>query len=592
MRRTTDAILALLIPFTIILHLLASPYTKVEESFSIQATHDILTYGIPSPLDWVSANAKLAKQYDHFEFPGSVPRSFVGPFVIAGLARGPIGLLGNSDTRLRQQILVRLVLGLFNGFCILSFRNGVAGAFGRGAANWYVLLQASQFHIMYYASRTLSNFFAFGLCMLALRNFLPTYTAVRPGYRAKRYQHALTYLTIVGIIFRSEIALLLGTHTLWLLLRSRLSIPQVIYPGLLGALIGLSVTVPVDSFFWQHLPLWPEFSAFVYNVIKNRASDWGTSPWHYYFTSALPRLLLNPLSYQLCIPFAILTPALRSKALDILIPNLAFVVLFSFQPHKEWRFIVYIVPPLTAVAAAGFSYIFTHRSKSFYLRILSYILIASTIASFLASTAMLLISSQNYPGADALNKLHQIADGRKDTIRVHLDATSCMTGITHFLEIQRPELPPKPMNLRTIAREKFPSRWVYDKEEDQEKLLMPTFWNQFDYVLTGHPELVIGQKWDPVDTIKGFAGVTISVPQEYEDAHSSTKLLGECGDGKQDGGLWCRARNLWVTFENTMKTKITGGYWPKTKMDDRIWILRREPEKCAPRGQPPKLLKI
>ena len=64
---------------------------------------------------------------------------------------------------------VRLVLGLFNGFCILSFRNGVAGAFGRGAANWYVLLQASQFHIMYYASRTLSNFFAFGLCRFLLK---------------------------------------------------------------------------------------------------------------------------------------------------------------------------------------------------------------------------------------------------------------------------------------------------------------------------------------------------------------------------------------------------------------------------------------
>ena len=58
---------------------------------------------------------------------------------------------------------VRAVLGLFNAFCILSFRNGVARAFGRTTANWYILLQASQFHVIFYASRTLPNFFAFGL---------------------------------------------------------------------------------------------------------------------------------------------------------------------------------------------------------------------------------------------------------------------------------------------------------------------------------------------------------------------------------------------------------------------------------------------
>lgn len=60
---------------------------------------------------------------------------------------------------------VRAILGLFNAFCILSFRNGIAKAFGRTAANWYVVLQASQFHVMYYASRTLPNIYAFGLSM-------------------------------------------------------------------------------------------------------------------------------------------------------------------------------------------------------------------------------------------------------------------------------------------------------------------------------------------------------------------------------------------------------------------------------------------
>ena len=59
--------------------------------------------------------------------------------------------------------IVRAVLGLFNAYCMICFRDGVAKAFGRNAANGYAVFQASQFHMMYYASRTLPNFFAFGL---------------------------------------------------------------------------------------------------------------------------------------------------------------------------------------------------------------------------------------------------------------------------------------------------------------------------------------------------------------------------------------------------------------------------------------------
>ena len=60
-------------------------------------------------------------------------------------------------------LIVRAVLGLYNAVCMLSFRDAVQRTFGRNAANWYVVFQASQFHMMYYASRSLPNFFALGL---------------------------------------------------------------------------------------------------------------------------------------------------------------------------------------------------------------------------------------------------------------------------------------------------------------------------------------------------------------------------------------------------------------------------------------------
>jgi hypothetical protein len=59
--------------------------------------------------------------------------------------------------------LVRGILGLLNALALLSFRNALQRAFGRETGNWYILLQASQFHVIYYASRTLPNMYAFAL---------------------------------------------------------------------------------------------------------------------------------------------------------------------------------------------------------------------------------------------------------------------------------------------------------------------------------------------------------------------------------------------------------------------------------------------
>lgn len=58
---------------------------------------------------------------------------------------------------------VRSILGLFNAGCLMRYRNGLTGAFGEDVGRWYMLLQATQFHVVFYASRTLPNMFAFGL---------------------------------------------------------------------------------------------------------------------------------------------------------------------------------------------------------------------------------------------------------------------------------------------------------------------------------------------------------------------------------------------------------------------------------------------
>jgi alpha-1,6-mannosyltransferase len=87
----------LLIPISILIHLFISPYTKVEESFNIQATHDIIAHGIPTN----SADQFFSANYDHVSFPGSVPRTFVGAVMLAGLSRPWVGFFGKfSDIQI------------------------------------------------------------------------------------------------------------------------------------------------------------------------------------------------------------------------------------------------------------------------------------------------------------------------------------------------------------------------------------------------------------------------------------------------------------------------------------------------------------
>ena len=91
-----------LFPTLILVHLYQSPYTKVEESFNVQATHDILAYGFPTN----NAYLKLKANYDHMTYPGAVPRTFVGALVLAGVAK-PLLWMKSLDGK-QQQILGRL----------------------------------------------------------------------------------------------------------------------------------------------------------------------------------------------------------------------------------------------------------------------------------------------------------------------------------------------------------------------------------------------------------------------------------------------------------------------------------------------------
>lgn len=73
------------------------------------------------------------------------------------------------------------------------------------------------------------------------------------------------------------------------------------------------------------------------------------SPFHTYFTAHLPKLLLS--STVLSFVGAVCDHRIRS----LLWPAVLFILLLSGLGHKEWRFIVYVVPIFNIAAARGAS---------------------------------------------------------------------------------------------------------------------------------------------------------------------------------------------------------------------------------------------
>ncbi|VUC27830.1 unnamed protein product [Clonostachys rosea] len=547
-----------------LLHLLYAPYTKVEESFNLQATHDILVYGTPVSGD---IYGRLSSTYDHFTFPGVVPRTFIGPVLLSGVSQPLIAFLGFR----RAQLIVRAVLGAFNAGCLVVFRNSLAKAYGVGAARWWVALLVTQFHVIFYLTRTLPNMFAFGPTTLAFAFLLPRASEPRAWNRRKQ---AICLLTMATAVFRSELAILLAGTGAYLLFSGRLTFRALAISFFAAFYISLLISVPIDSYFWQKF-LWPELSAFYYNAIEGSSSNWGVSPWHYYFTSALPRLMINPLAAPLIL-LALYQPGTSNSARQLLIPSLFFLAVYSFQPHKETRFIFYVVPPFTAAAALGADFITKRRTRSLLYRISHLLLVASVPLALAISTLMLQLSSLNYPGGEALAELQSIiqrpiaTDNDEFTyppsVSAHADVLTCMTGLTLFNQ----NLPGLPIALATKehrnADPTLPLLFI-DKTEGMLRLEWPSFWENFDYALLEEPARALGN-WEIVGVIQSFDGIEILRPGSIDPRHLQAADAFP-GDEKVVGA------GLAVANLRERVRKLTGGWWVGPRMSNRIRVMRQ-----------------
>ncbi|XP_043717464.1 dol-P-Man:Man(7)GlcNAc(2)-PP-Dol alpha-1,6-mannosyltransferase isoform X9 [Telopea speciosissima] len=324
-----------------------APYTKVEESFNVQAMHDILYH------------RHHLEKYDHLEFPGVVPRTFIGAFLVAILSSPVILLIRLLDLpKLYSLFVVRLVLGCIVLSTLRFFRIEVRRKFGHQVEAFFVLLTAFQFHMLFYCTRPLPNILALALVYLAYGFWF------KGSFRA-----TLSSLVCATIIFRCDTLLLLGPIGLALLLTKSISLWEALKCCVSTALLCIGFTIVVDTIMWRRF-VWPEFEVFWFNSVLNKSSQWGTYVFHWYFTSALPRSLLA------AYPLFVLGMFLDRRIFGYVVPVLSFVLLYSKLPHKELRFIIGSTPMLNFAAAVAAS-----RMKKAFWKWLNLMMLGSLLAS-------------------------------------------------------------------------------------------------------------------------------------------------------------------------------------------------------------------
>lgn len=369
---------------------------------------------------------------------------------------------------------VRLTLAGIVAITWNRLKSSLQQKLGIEVSIWFTAITVTQFHFIFYMSRPLPNIMALPLVLLAVDSWLR---------REKR--KFLIFAGAAIIIFRAELVILLGLLLLYDLFHKRITIKELIKMGLPTGIGLVALTTVVDSYFWQR-PLWPEAEVLWFNTIMNKSSEWGTSPFLWYFYSALPRALGFSLIF---VPYGLYVES-RIRAMTI--PALVFVLIYSILPHKELRFIVYVFPMLNIASACACHRLWINRAKSIFHTFFSLIAGGHLIGNFIVTVFLLTVSGTNYPGGIAMSRLHRIASAETN-VSIHIDNLTAQSGVTRFTEIN--------------------VNWTYSKNEHlksgDEEL------HKFDYLLTEvknkySPEMrFLQQTHEKIELIECFSNIGV-----------------------------------------------------------------------------------
>lgn len=380
--RSTPVLLRL-VSLVILAHTLLAPFHKVEENFGTNGIYEILS------------NLRL-EEYAHFRGQDWVQRSPLPLFILAGLSR-----LSRLVFRIVPIYLhPRLWTGFLTFWSVSYLSEVIRKRFGVPVTNMFLLFLVVQFHIPFYASRLLVNTFGLSVCLLGIGLHLDGRPLLGIGVLVFASFSVRLDLFCVGI----------GLGVDYLLCSGKSTAKEVTRRFFLGCLAGISglaiagaICVPIDSYYYNRFPFWAELSVIFFNVVENKSHIWGSQPWHWYFSDALPRGVGLPI-LALLVNLKYSRESVRLLVCLVLIP----VLILSLLPHKETRFIFPSIAVLTIVAAKQAAALLNKKRVHSFTSPVTILILG---ASFAIACMRLLASACNYPGGETWASLAPFLKG-------------------------------------------------------------------------------------------------------------------------------------------------------------------------------------
>ncbi|XP_062561074.1 GPI mannosyltransferase 3 [Armigeres subalbatus] len=278
---------------------------------------------------------RLAFGYGHLTWEWTYGiRSYVYPSMIAGLYK--LLELVKFDCVELLVLLPRLLQALLSAYSDYRFY------VWSKKSKWSIFMIATSWFWFYTASRTLSNTLEASLMVIALSFFPWTGSECTVFLWPVAISVFVRPTSAIAWVPLCLYHMKKSSHPVWELLLKRYLV--------IGFVVG-TFAVAVDSFIHGSLLLSPyEFLRF--NVLKGIGSFYGEHPWYWYVNVGLPTVLgISTLPFLLA---AVETLRHRQvyKERAILLTSVLFtLVVYSMLPHKEFRFLLQILPICLYVSA-------------------------------------------------------------------------------------------------------------------------------------------------------------------------------------------------------------------------------------------------
>ncbi|XP_067678293.1 GPI mannosyltransferase 3-like [Haliotis asinina] len=200
----------------------------------------------------------------------------------------------------------------------------------RPTAQWTLLCQTLSWFTLYCSTRTLTNSTEAVLVTMALYYY--------PWPKSPQTSSLSKFLVLaaLSVIVRPTAAILWVLLCCWHLQLNRASMPMLIKQYIQIGLVVLGLATMIDHMFYDRW-IFVQLRFLQFNVLKGGSAFYGSHPWHWYLTQGYPVVMATHI-----VPFIL--GAWKAKNKVLLFVILWTVFIYSFLSHKEFRFLLPILP--------------------------------------------------------------------------------------------------------------------------------------------------------------------------------------------------------------------------------------------------------